>query len=227
MPHLLIQNFYMSSLHLLNSSLWFPPVEDALEDGLLAMGGDLQANRILLAYQKGIFPWFSGDVPLWWSPDPRFVLYPEHLKVSKSMKVLLKRNSFSVTTNQQFARVIEACAQAERKEQDGTWITKDVANAYSQLHQMGIAHSVEAWQHGVLVGGLYGLKMGKVFFGESMFSHVANASKYAFITYVQQLIKEGIKLIDCQVYTTHLESLGAVLIPRKKFIAELNILTKV
>ncbi len=227
MPHLLIQNFYMSSLHLLNSSLWFPPVEDALEDGLLAMGGDLQANRILLAYQKGIFPWFSGDVPLWWSPDPRFVLYPEHLKVSKSMKVLLKRNSFSVTTNQQFARVIEACAQAERKEQDGTWITKEVANAYSQLHQMGIAHSVEAWQHGVLVGGLYGLKMGKVFFGESMFSHVANASKYAFITYVQQLIKEGIQLIDCQVYTTHLESLGAVLIPRKKFIAELNILTKV
>lgn len=227
MPHLLIQNFYMSSLHLLNSSLWFPPVEDALEDGLLAMGGDLQANRILLAYQKGIFPWFSGDVPLWWSPDPRFVLYPEHLKVSKSMKVLLKRNSFSVTTNQQFARVIEACAQAERKEQDGTWITKEVANVYSQLHQMGIAHSVEAWQHGVLVGGLYGLKMGKVFFGESMFSHVANASKYAFITYVQQLIKEGIQLIDCQVYTTHLESLGAVLIPRKKFIAELNILTKV
>jgi leucyl/phenylalanyl-tRNA---protein transferase len=227
MPHLLIQNFYMSSLHLLNSSLWFPPVEDALEDGLLAMGGDLQANRIFLAYQKGIFPWFSGDVPLWWSPDPRFVLYPEHLKVSKSMKVLLKRNSFSVTTNQQFARVIEACAQAERKEQDGTWITKEVANAYSQLHQMGIAHSVEAWQHGVLVGGLYGLKMGKVFFGESMFSHVANASKYAFITYVQQLIKEGIQLIDCQVYTTHLESLGAVLIPRKKFIAELNILTKV
>ncbi len=217
----------MSSLHLLNSSLWFPPVEDALEDGLLAMGGDLQVNRILMAYQKGIFPWFSGDVPLWWSPDPRFVLYPEHLKVSKSMKVLLKRNAFTVTTNQQFEKVIDACAQAERKDQDGTWITKEVANAYSQLHQMGIAHSVEAWQHGVLVGGLYGLKIGKVFFGESMFSHVANASKYAFITYVQQLIKEGIQLIDCQVYTTHLESLGAVLIPRKKFIAELNILTKV
>jgi leucyl/phenylalanyl-tRNA--protein transferase len=204
-------------LYALDSRLWFPPVEEADDDGLLAIGGDLSAQRLLLAYRQGIFPWYDGDLPLWWSPAPRFVLYPHALNISKSMQVLLKRNSFTVTTNQAFEQVIDHCSAIKRKDQDGTWISGEVARAYTQLHTMGYAHSVEAWKDGQLAGGLYGIRMGQLFFGESMFSLQPNASKYAFITYVQQLQQQGVQLIDCQVYTPHLESLGATMISRQAF----------
>lgn len=212
------------SLHVLNNSLWFPPVNEALSDGLLAIGGDLSIDRLLLAYRNGIFPWYEDTTPLWWCPDPRFVIFPEELNVSKSMQTLLRRKAFTFTTNKAFEEVIHNCQSIEREGQDGTWITEEVKNAYINLHKHGYAHSAEAWLDGELVGGLYGIRMGKVFFGESMFSHASNASKYAFISYVQQLIKEGIQLIDCQVYTSHLESLGARMIERDEFIQLLNTL---
>lgn len=205
-------------LHVLNDELWFPKVTDALPDGLLALGGDLSVDRLLLAYKSGIFPWFDDDIPLWWSPDPRFVLFPEKLKVSKSMKHLLKKHRFDFTVDTAFEEVIAYCKKSPRKDQDGTWITDDMIRAYTELHQLGYAHSAETWENGKLVGGLYGIKLGSAFFGESMFTNVSNASKYAFIKYVQQLEKEGIRLIDCQVYTDHLESLGAEMIPRTLFI---------
>jgi leucyl/phenylalanyl-tRNA--protein transferase len=204
-------------LYVLDESLWFPPVEEALPDGLLAMGGDLSIERLLLAYRQGIFPWYDGNIPLWWSPNPRFVLFPEELKVSKSMKVLLKRNAFDFTINQAFDQVIHFCKETERKEQDGTWIKDEVEKSYIQLHKAGFAHSAEVWIDGELAGGLYGIRLGKVFFGESMFSKKSNASKYAFIKYTEQLKKEGIVIIDCQIYTQHLESLGAKMIMRQQF----------
>jgi len=212
-------------LHILDSKLWFPPVSDALEDGLLAMGGGLGPERLLLAYRNGIFPWFEGDIPLWWCPNPRFVLFPGELRVSKSMGQLLKRKAFKFTTNTAFAGVIHYCKTNDRKGQDGTWITDEVEAAYVHLHQLGYAHSAEVWQDGVLVGGLYGIRLGAVFFGESMFSLVSNASKYAFISYVEQLLNEDVALIDCQVYTEHLESLGARMIDRPDFIQMLDDLT--
>jgi leucyl/phenylalanyl-tRNA--protein transferase len=205
-------------LHILNSGVWFPPVDEALEDGLLAMGGDLSPERLLLAYRSGIFPWFEGDVPMWWCPNPRFVLYPGQLKVSKSMGQLLKRGAFTFTVNQAFEQVIHYCKTNERKGQSGTWITGEVEAAYIQLHRMGYAHSAEVWLNGALAGGLYGIRMSKVFFGESMFSLVSNASKYAFISYTKLLQGEGVSLVDCQVYTEHLESLGAQMIERSLFI---------
>lgn len=206
-------------LHMLNDNeLWFPPVSEALEDGLLAIGGSLQVERLLLAYRSGIFPWYDDEVPMWWCPDPRFVLFPGQLKVSKSMKQLLKNNAFEFRIDSDFSTVINNCRRTPRNGQDGTWINDDVVDAYTQLHEMGYAHSAEAWHEGTLVGGLYGIRMGNVFFGESMFSHRSNASKYAFIKYVQQLASEGVQLIDCQVYTEHLESLGACMIPRENFI---------
>lgn len=206
------------ALHVLNDKIWFPPADEALSDGLLAIGGDLQVERLLLAYKTGIFPWYDGDLPLWWHPNPRFVLLPDDLKVSKSMKTLLHQRKFRFTINQAFEQVIDNCKKIERKNQDGTWINEDVKNAYTQLHQLGYAHSAEAWFNGELVGGLYGIKMGKVFFGESMFARQSNASKYAFVKYVQQLQQEGTELIDCQVYTEHLESLGAKMIMREQFM---------
>lgn len=206
-------------LHMLNDNeLWFPPVSEALEDGLLAIGGSLQVERLLLAYRSGIFPWYDDEVPMWWCPDPRFVLFPPRLKVSKSMKQLLKNDAFEFRINSDFSTVINNCRHTPRDGQDGTWINDDVVDAYTQLHEMGYAHSAEAWHEGTLAGGLYGIRMGNVFFGESMFSHRSNASKYAFIKYVQQLASEGVQLIDCQVYTEHLESLGACMIPRESFI---------
>jgi leucyl/phenylalanyl-tRNA--protein transferase len=205
-------------LYVLDNNLWFPPVSEALQDGLLAIGGDLSVERLLLAYRKGIFPWFDGDVPMWWSPDPRFVLFPQELKVSKSMKVLLKRDAFTFTINKAFHKVIKACKEKEREGQHGTWITDDVEASYIQLHEQGYAHSAEVWLNNQLAGGLYGVRLGNIFFGESMFSHVSNASKYAFIKYVDQLTKEGVELIDCQVYTEHLESLGARMIERNEFL---------
>ena len=159
---------------------------------------------------------------MWWSPDPRFVLFPQELKVSKSMKVLFKKNAFVYTINKAFATVIKACKEKDRKDQDGTWITDDVEAAYIELHQQGHAHSAEVWRDDKLVGGLYGIRMGNLFFGESMFSYVSNASKYAFTSYVEMLKKEGVILIDCQVYTEHLESLGAKMIPRNTFVEYLQ-----
>lgn len=195
----------------------FPPVHLAQPDGLLAVGGTLTRERLLDAYHKGIFPWYEGKFPMWWSPDPRFVLFPQELYVSKSMKVLLKKNAFDFRINTSFAEVIHHCKKTRRRFQQGTWITDDVERAYIDLYEQGYGHCAEAWFDGKLVGGLYGVRLGKVFFGESMFSHVSNASKYAFISYVQQLIKEGVELIDCQVYTEHLESLGARMISRNEF----------
>lgn len=209
-------------LFALKKDLYFPPVHLAEPDGLLAVGGDLTQERLLLAYRSGIFPWYEGQHVLWWSPDPRFVLFPDQLRVSKSMQQLLKRKAFTFTINKDFAGVINNCKTITRREQAGTWITAEVKQAYIQLHQAGYAHSAEVWLDGELVGGLYGIRLGNVFCGESMFSKVSNASKYAFISYVQVLKQQGVQLIDCQVYTPHLESLGAEMIDRSTFIALLN-----
>ncbi|WP_447642267.1 MULTISPECIES: leucyl/phenylalanyl-tRNA--protein transferase [Chitinophagaceae] len=204
-------------LHILDENLWFPPVEDALEDGLLAIGGDLTTDRLLLAYQNGIFPWYEDSLPLWWCPDPRFVLFPEKLVVSHSMRNIFNKGKFSFTVNSAFEQVLANCKSIRREGQDGTWITPEVEGAYNKMHDLGYAVSAETWENGVLVGGLYGIRLGKIFFGESMFAHVSNASKFAFISFVELLKKEGIELIDCQVYTQHLESLGAEMISRQAF----------
>ena len=211
-------------IQLKKGELSFPDVTNADVDGALAYGGDLSEARLLLAYKSGIFPWFSGNVPVWYAPDPRFVLYPEELKVSKSMKVLLKRDAFRVTMNKDFESVIRACKSTKREGQQGTWITRQMEQAYIRLHRSGWAHSVEAWNGDRLVGGLYGIRIGAMFFGESMFSHESNASKYAFIRFVEQMAAEEIGLIDCQVYTPHLESLGARHIPRSSFMFMLEML---
>jgi leucyl/phenylalanyl-tRNA--protein transferase len=202
--------------------LIFPPVHLAEPDGLLAIGGDLSTERLLLAYRNGIFPWYEGDHILWWCPDPRFALIPSELKVSKSMQQLIKRETFKFTIDRAFTEVISHCKTVPRRGQDGTWITEDVREAYTRLHKAGYAHSAEVWQGNELVGGLYGVRLGKVFFGESMFSKVSNASKYAFISYVQHLKTEDVQLIDCQVYTAHLESLGARMMPRQVFVQMLK-----
>ena len=205
---------------LLNHNLIFPPVEMATEEGIIALGGDLSVERLLLAYRSGIFPWYSEGEPIvWWSPDPRFVLFPEKLRVTKSMHSVLNNGTFRFTINRAFTAVLQNCKTITRNEQEGTWITPAVQQAYMQLHNLGYAHSAEAWLNGELVGGLYGIRIGNVFFGESMFSKASNASKFAFINYVRQLQKEKVTLIDCQVYTAHLESLGAKMIDRNKFMA--------
>lgn len=188
------------------------------EDGLLAIGGDLSTERLLLAYRNGIFPWYNEDEPIcWWSPDPRFVLYPAELKVSSSMKTVLQNGRFRFTTNRAFTQVIQSCKTVTRPGQDGTWISAAMQKAYTVLHQLGYAHSAETWQDGQLVGGLYGIRLGSLFFGESMFSLHPNASKFAFINYVRLLQQENVQLIDCQLHTNHLESLGARMIPRELF----------
>jgi len=194
-----------------------------MPDGLLALGGDLSPARLLEAYKRGIFPWFSEeDPPLWWCPDPRCVLYPDKIRVSHSMKPLLRKDVFQFRVNMDFEGVMRGCQNTPRPGQDGTWITEDIIEAYTALHKMGVAHSAEAWQDGKLVGGLYGLRLGKVFFGESMFSSVSNSSKWVFIKWVEQLRGEGVQLVDCQVETEHLLSLGAELIPRGLFLEHLN-----
>jgi leucyl/phenylalanyl-tRNA---protein transferase len=205
-------------IFVLDKELEFPSVHLAEPDGLLAIGGDLSVERLLVAYQSGIFPWYEGEYILWWSPDPRFILIPQELIVHKSMKALLRKNIFRFTVNTAFLEVISNCKMISRRDQAGTWISEEMRAAYMRLHTLGYAHSAETWQNGELVGGLYGVRIGNVFFGESMFSKISNASKYAFINYVQQLKKEGVKLIDCQVYTEHLESLGARMIDRNEFI---------
>ena len=199
----------------------FPEVSRATKEGLLAIGGELTEKRLIEAYKSGIFPWFEVDEPvLWWSPDPRFVLFPENLKVSKSMEKLIKRSAFKITTNKAFKHVMEQCSMVSRKGQAGTWITPKMIIAYNKLHERGLALSVEVWRDTDLVGGLYGVDMGNgVFSGESMFSHESNASKYGFIQFVRQ---SNYKLIDCQVYTKHLESLGAEYLSRTKFLRYLQ-----
>ncbi|TAH17394.1 MAG: leucyl/phenylalanyl-tRNA--protein transferase [Cytophagales bacterium] len=209
--------------YFLNEKLIFPPVDRADEQGILAIGGDLSAERLLLAYSSGIFPWFSEDDPIiWWSPDPRFVMYPAELNISKSMAQVLRKQLFKITFDTNFRAVITACQQVKREGQSGTWITDDMLEAYCNLHSLGYAHSAEAWQEGRLVGGVYGVSLGKAFFGESMFAHVSNASKTAYITLVQKLQKNNFQIIDCQVYTEHLESLGAVSIPRNLFLEQIG-----
>ena len=209
---------------MLKTDLWFPDVEESTEEGIVAMGGDLSAERLILAYSKGIFPWYSSDKSpiLWWSPDPRFVLFPENLIVSKSMRPYFNQNKFKVTWDQNFEDVIKNCQKIDREDQPGTWITSKMLAAYIQLHKKGYAHSVEVWLDNELVGGLYGISLGKVFFGESMFAKVSNASKFGFISLVNQLKQKGFLLIDCQQETKHLESLGANAIKRKDFIDILN-----
>ncbi len=205
----------------LSEELLFPPPQLADTDGLLALGGDLSVKRLLLAYRNGIFPWYSrGEPILWWSPDPRFVLFPDELKVSKSMKQVLRSGQFTVTFDTHFKEVIHACKRIARKGQSGTWITRDMALAFHQLHQVGFAHSVEVWNNetGELAGGLYGISLGGHFYGESMFSFQSNASKTGFIVMVKQLAQWGFTLIDCQLHTEHLESLGARNIPRTEFL---------
>jgi len=202
----------------LDLEIRFPPVEMADEDGLLAIGGDLSRERLLHAYRNGIFPWYENKYILWWCPDPRFVLFPSELKISSSMKQLMKKQPFEFSINRDFNSVISQCKAITRRGQDGTWITEEMRNAYNDLHFAGYAVSAEVRLKGELVGGLYGVRLGKIFYGESMFSRHSNASKYAFIRYVEQLKSEGVELIDCQVYTSHLESLGARMIPRNQFI---------
>jgi len=204
----------------LDERLLFPEPDLAEPDGLLAVGGDLSTDRLLLAYQNGIFPWYSDDTPiLWYSPHERFVLYPQELKVSKSMRQVLRSGKFRVTTNTCFAEVIKACSTAPREGQDGTWITDDMQAAYVKLHKDGYAHSVEVWEQNGLVGGLYGIWVGEVFCGESMFSRVSNASKAALIYLCET---NRFKLIDCQVHTGHLESMGARMISREQYITVLH-----
>jgi len=201
----------------LSSAIEFPPLNQANADGLLALGGDLSPERVFYAYQNGIFPWYESDQPLlWWAPDPRFVLYPDRLRISKSTKQLLKSHQFEITVNRDFKAVIEACANVKRNAQSGTWITNDMIETYCELHQRGIAKSVEVWQNKTLVGGLYGIELGDtIFCGESMFSHVSNASKIGFTTFIRN---SNYTLIDCQLHTDYLESLGAEHISRSQFM---------
>ncbi|MHB8881583.1 MAG: leucyl/phenylalanyl-tRNA--protein transferase [Thermodesulfovibrionales bacterium] len=194
----------------LTDELVFPPADRADPDGLLAVGGDLSSDRILLAYSQGIFPWFSDDSPiLWWSPDPRLVLFPDELKVSRSLRQVMKKDIYRVTYDRAFEAVIRSCSCVRRKDEDGTWITDEMIGAYCRLHELGYAHSVESWHGDELAGGLYGISLGRVFFGESMFAKSSNASKVAFATLVQRLSSAGFKAVDCQVKTAHLQSFGA------------------
>lgn len=206
-------------MYFLTKELFFPPVEEANYEGVLAVGGDLSVERLLLAYTKGIFPWFDADDPiLWWAPPERMVVNPMDYKVSKSMRNILNRNSFEVTINQDFAAVISNCQTIERKEQQGTWISTEIIKSYTQLHQLGKVISFEVWQNNELVGGLYGVDLGHVFCGESMFSKVPNASKVAFIKLIEYLKVNNYKLLDCQVHNDHLEKLGAFEISRELFM---------
>lgn len=204
----------------LTKKIEFPEVSKANLDGLLAVGGDLSVERLLLAYKKGIFPWFENNVPLWWSPNPRFVLFPEKLKISKSMKQVMRNINYTVTINKAFNEVINQCSIINRKKQTGTWITKSMITAYSKLHKLGYATSVEVWNKAILVGGMYGVDLGNnVFCGESMFAKESNTSKIGLITFIKN---SNYKLIDCQVYTQYMESLGAEEMSRNTFLSYLN-----
>lgn len=210
-------------MYRLTDALLFPSPEQASAEGIVAVGGDLQPERVMLAYRKGIFPWFeSDDFLLWWSPDPRMVLFPDRLKISKSMRTVLRKKQFEVTFNRAFDQVVEACAKVKRFGQNSTWISPGLMEVYSTLHTQGHAHSVEVWEEGSLVGGLYGIDLGTVFCGESMFSKSSNASKVALISLVKELKKNKYELIDCQVPTQHLASMGAEPISRTEFLTFLS-----
>ncbi len=207
----------------LTKDLIFPNVNDADQSGVLAFGGDLSPERLILAYKSGIFPWFNIDEPvIWWAPNPRMVLFLDELIISKSMRNIINRNVFTVTFNKNFREVITNCQKIDRNDQNGTWITNDMIDAYCKLNELGFAKSVEVWQNDELVGGLYGVDLGHVFCGESMFSKVSNASKFAFINLVNDLKFKNYKLLDCQVHNNHLESLGCREISRIDFMKILN-----
>lgn len=214
--------YYDNIFFFLNDKIVFPPVEKANDEGILAIGGDLSQERLLLAYRSGIFPWYSELPILWWSPNPRFVLFPNEIHISKSTKKFIKKNTYTLTLDTNFRQVISNCKNVNRKWQHGTWITDEMLEAYCNLHQKGYAHSVETWENGELVGGLYGVSLGKMFFGESMFSVKSNASKVAFIYLTSILQQEEFLLIDSQVHTNYLESMGGKHIPRNDFIQILN-----
>lgn len=210
-------------MHFLTKDLYFPAVEEASYEGILAVGGDLSVDRLLLAYRNGIFPWFNEDEPiLWWAPAERMVVVPTTYKVPRSMRNVLNQNKFKITFNKSFSDVIQNCKEIERKGQEGTWITNDIITSYSKLHDLGFAKSVEVWQNDELVGGLYGVDLGHVFCGESMFSKIPNASKVAFISLIMHLKEKNYRLLDCQVHNDHLESLGAFEISRDTFMLVLN-----
>jgi leucyl/phenylalanyl-tRNA--protein transferase len=212
-------------MHHLSNSIWFPNPEEADKEGLLAFGGDLSVKRLMHAYRSGIFPWFDDYQPiLWWSPDPRMIMFLDDFKVSKSLEKIIHKNKFTITYNTCFREVIRNCSQIKREGQQGTWITSQMQEAYLQLHELGLATSVEIWLGDELVGGLYGIDLidKKVFCGESMFSKVSDASKVGFYYLVAQLKAKNYQLIDCQMYTTHLERLGAKEIPRNEFLKYLN-----
>lgn len=212
-------------MHYLTEQLWFPDTSEATEDGLLAIGGDLSMQRLLLAYNSGIFPWYEVGQPiLWWSPDPRMVLFPEKFKVAKSLRKTINSEKFKVTFNKNFTEVIKNCATVLRKGQPGTWITQDMQHAYIDLHKAGYAVSIEVWESEQLVGGLYGIDLPqkKVFCGESMFSLVSDASKVAFYHLSEYIKTKNYKFIDCQIYNEHLESLGAEEIGRAEFLGLIN-----
>ena len=205
-------------VYLIPSSNIFPHPLAASQEGILGVGGDLNPERLLLAYQFGIFPWYSeGEPIMWWSPNPRFVLVPGEVVVSKSMRPYFNQDKFKLTADQAFEEVIRNCQKVKRKDQMGTWITEDMVEAYIQLHQLGYAHSLEVWENNTLVGGLYGISLGKVFYGESMFSSTNNASKYAFISLCRKLEELGFWIIDCQQHNKHLESLGGKFMDGKGF----------
>ncbi|MFK7926438.1 MAG: leucyl/phenylalanyl-tRNA--protein transferase [Bacteroidia bacterium] len=209
-------------VYALTDDIFFPPPQLANPEGILAVGGDLRPERLLLAYHMGIFPWYSEYEPIvWWSPDPRCILETNQLKVSKSMRQILRRAGFRISFDQAFGTVIQECRKIKRKGQRGTWITDEMETSYCSLHEMGFAHSVEVWENEKLVGGLYGVSVGRCFFGESMFSRASNASKAGFITLVQHLQAAGFQWIDCQIYNDHLGSLGASEISRESFLARL------
>ena len=207
----------------LSSDIAFPPPHLAIREGLLAVGGDLGVERLIAAYRQGIFPWYAEDDPiLWWSPDPRLVLYPRELHIPRSLRRLLNRGRFSFTLDRAFEDVIQGCAASRGQDHPGTWIVSEMITAYRRLHAVGLAHSVEAWCDGKLAGGLYGVSLGRTFFGESMFTRISNASKAALAVLVQNLRCQGFDLIDCQVTTPHLMQFGAREIPRARFLKELN-----
>ena len=215
--------FGISIMYFLSKELYFPPAETASPEGIVAVGGDLSPERLVLAYQLGIFPWFEDDEPiLWWSPPERMVLFFDDLTISKSMRNIINRKQFKVTFNTAFRDVIVNCKKITRKDQAGTWITDNMVEAYFKLHELGIAKSVEVWENEELVGGLYGVDLGHVFCGESMFSKVSNASKLAFIALAKQLEMADYRLLDCQVYNDHLASLGCVEIDREDFLKVLK-----
>ena len=210
-------------MYFLTPELYFPPASEASPEGIIAVGGDLSPERLLLAYQNGIFPWYDADEPkLWWCPNERMVLFFENLRITKSMRKILIKKEFQVTFNTNFKAVISNCQKSPRKNQDGTWISNEIVEAYCKLNELGYAKSVEVWQNNELVGGLYGIDLGNVFCGESMFSKVSNASKVAFISLAQNLKNENYKVLDCQVYNEHLDSLGCKEIDRELFMEILN-----